>query len=52
MFSKDELVQSASEHLFPRLHNTSITIHRCVDFESQATLEVHRARAQEEGTKP
>ncbi len=42
MFSKDELVESASEHLFPRLKTTSLTIHRYVDFDAEETIEVHR----------
>src|SRR6185369_9512819 len=41
MFSKDELVESASEHLFPRLHRASITLHRFVDFDTEETIEVH-----------
>jgi len=42
MFSKDELVESASEHLFPRLKTTSLTLHRFVDFNEEETIEVHR----------
>jgi hypothetical protein len=42
MFSKDELVESASEHLFPRLKSTSLTIHRFVEFNAEETIEVPR----------
>jgi hypothetical protein len=41
MFSKDELIESASEHLFPRLKSTSLTLHRFVDFDTEETVEIH-----------
>jgi len=42
MFTKDELVESASAHLFPRLKSTSITLHRFVDFGTEEIVEIHR----------
>ncbi len=42
MLNKDELIESAAEHLYPRLHRTALTIHRFVDFDTEETLEVHR----------
>jgi hypothetical protein len=42
MFTKEELIESASEHLAPRLKSTSLTLHRFVDFDTEETVEVHR----------